>query len=64
MQGFTVILLSLTLAQMPQPIHNGSEILAILLVGSTSIQSFPVNKKRDIDPFSCLKLKDKTQFKD
>ena len=45
---------SLTLAQMPQPIHKGSEILAILLVGSTSIQSFPVKKKNETDPFSCL----------
>ena len=47
MQDFTIILWSLTLAQMPQPIHNDSEILAILLVGSTSIQSFPVKKENE-----------------
>ena len=31
----------LTLTQIPQPIHNTSEIYAILLSGYTSIHSFP-----------------------
>lgn len=35
----------LTLEQMPQPIHNGSEIEAIFDSGVTSIHSFPVEKK-------------------
>ena len=30
-----------TFAQIPQPIHNSSEMYAILSVGVTSIHSFP-----------------------
>ena len=46
----------ITLTQIPHPMHNSSEIDAILLFGVTSIQSFPILTTGQDRLHSCLHL--------
>ena len=56
----------LTFAQIPQPIHNDSEMYATFDSGVTSIHSFPVDKRHISAKFSNRELKrsrnEKTYF--
>lgn len=40
--NFKLLYIKLTFTQIPQPIHNSSEIEAIFVLGVTSIHSFPI----------------------
>lgn len=45
-----------TFTQIPQPMHNSSEIEAILLLGVTSMQSLPIRTTGQDFLHSCLHL--------